>query len=45
VSYREDFVVRRRTAVIVSQPQTITLVIPLNSIVIGERLATALSGA
>ena len=36
---------REGTPVIVSPPKTITWVIPLNSIVIGERMATALSGA
>ena len=41
----EDFGARRRTPVIVSPPQTITWAVSLNSIVIGERLATALSGA
>ena len=42
---REDFGAPRGTPVIVSQPQTITWAVSLNSIVIGERLATALSGA
>ena len=44
VLQREDFAVPRGAVVIVSQPQTITWAVSLVSFVIGERLATALSG-